>query len=402
MACRIRSKFLLVVMSGRKNVRDVLLEGPYEPPRTRRGKFIACELRGKVKVGEFSDGPISWPMKWGTRSIILCGELIKAVKLESATAIMRNWGVSNHTVQKWRRALEVETYNPGTRWLQHMTALENTTPQKIRKLTMAARKVTRVRKSRRFRRYMAMHVRLQMKRTGRPINPRLKLWTPQEDALLGTERDEVIAGRMGRTAEAVRTRRRFLKIDLRAPNYRPWTAKEESILGTVPDYDAARMLGRPERGVQLRRQSLGIPAFSKAPRPWTVQEEALLGKVADREVARRTGRALATVQLRRHLRGIPNPSPLRRPWTEAEDAILGTMSDAAAAKQLGRAVRSVARRRYAKSIPDFSPKRKFWRPEEIKLLGTASDKEVARILGCDVRAVQTKRNRLGIGAPEAY
>src|SRR5438552_16642890 len=51
-----------------------LLFGPYHPPKTRRGKFLFCERRGTVKVGDYSDGPIPWPVKWGTRnSLILCG-----------------------------------------------------------------------------------------------------------------------------------------------------------------------------------------------------------------------------------------------------------------------------------------------------------------------------------------
>src|SRR5213596_1946438 len=53
-----------------------LLFGPYHPPKTRRGKFLFCEMRGTVKVGDYSDGPIPWPVKWGTRnSLILCGDL---------------------------------------------------------------------------------------------------------------------------------------------------------------------------------------------------------------------------------------------------------------------------------------------------------------------------------------
>src|SRR5262245_37967375 len=35
-----------------------LLFSPYHPPRTRRGKFLVCERRGKVRVGDYSDGLI--------------------------------------------------------------------------------------------------------------------------------------------------------------------------------------------------------------------------------------------------------------------------------------------------------------------------------------------------------
>src|SRR5207253_9675449 len=82
-----------------------LLFGPYSPPRTRRGKFLICEMRGTVKVGNYSDGPIPWPMKWRTRSLILCGDLVRAVQQESALAVAHHWAVCTDIVSKWRRSL---------------------------------------------------------------------------------------------------------------------------------------------------------------------------------------------------------------------------------------------------------------------------------------------------------
>src|SRR5262245_60697576 len=38
-----------------------------------------------------------------TRSIVLYGDLVKAVRRESAQAVAHWWGVSNFTVSKWRR-----------------------------------------------------------------------------------------------------------------------------------------------------------------------------------------------------------------------------------------------------------------------------------------------------------
>lgn len=401
-AARIFSSLSGLHMEAATDIRSTLLHGPYQAPRTRRGKFLACELRGKVKVGDYSDGPIPWPMKWGTRSIILCGDLIDAVKGESVSAIARNWGVSRKVVAKWRRALGVEIYNQGTTWLQHMTARENTTPQKMRELTMAARQVTRVPKPRRFKRYMAMRIRVQIERTGRPINPDHKLWTPAEDVLLGTKSDAALAKILGRTAGAIRSRRTALGIALSDPKNRPWTREEDRILGSVPDRTAARLLGRSERAVQLRRQVVGKPGLQAAARRWTPEEDALLGKLDDREVARRVGRTLSNVQIRRHLKGIPNPSPLRRPWTEGELALLGTMPDEELARKLGRSVSAILHQRAARGVPNPAPRRKYWLPREIKLLGTASDAKVAHMLGCDVESVKAKRARLGIPAPEEY
>ena len=88
--------------------------GPYVPPRVRRGRFLFCELRGTVKVGDYSDGPIPWPMKAKTRSIILCGDLVRAVQEESELAVAHHWGMCNRTVTKWRAALGVGPITEGT------------------------------------------------------------------------------------------------------------------------------------------------------------------------------------------------------------------------------------------------------------------------------------------------
>src|SRR5437773_136171 len=85
-----------------------LLFGPYRPPRARPRKLLFCEWRGTVKVGDYSDGPIPWPMKWRTRSLILCGDLVRAVQQESALAVAKHWGVCTAVVNKWRKALEVD------------------------------------------------------------------------------------------------------------------------------------------------------------------------------------------------------------------------------------------------------------------------------------------------------
>ena len=74
-----------MVMTDRERFR--LRFGPYEPPRTDFGRWLKCEMRGKVKVGRFSHGPIPWPRKWRTNSLILCGDLVRAVKKEAVQAV---------------------------------------------------------------------------------------------------------------------------------------------------------------------------------------------------------------------------------------------------------------------------------------------------------------------------
>jgi hypothetical protein len=91
--------------------------GPYRTPRCRIGHPLACEARGRtVVVGGLTDAPISWPyaQKRGPRSLILCGDLIQAVALESETAVAHHWGVGTTTVWTWRRALGIPANTVGS------------------------------------------------------------------------------------------------------------------------------------------------------------------------------------------------------------------------------------------------------------------------------------------------
>ncbi|HEY6181086.1 MAG TPA: hypothetical protein VIW67_02510 [Terriglobales bacterium] len=373
--------------------------GPYDPPRTARGKFLNCECRGKVKVSGYSDGPIPWPIKWHTRnSLILCGDLIHAVCRESKLAVAHHWGVSLKTVQKWRRALEVEPYTPGSQWLMRTTAQENATPRRMRRMSELARPAGRLPKSKEWRRKMSALVRVRIKLTG-PIHPGRPLWTPTQDRLLGTAADSVIAERLGRSVDAVRSRRCSLGVPVhRHTGAQQWTPAEEKLLGTKPDDEIAEILGRGARGVQIHRQNLGIPAFEKAYPPWLGSEDALLGTMPDRELAKQLRRPLQSIQVRRHLKGIVNPAPVRQQWTKTDDELIGCMPDSDVARKLKRPVRSVQRRRASMGIPNPDPKRKFWSPDETKLLGTRPDKEIANRLNCSIRTVTTKRVKLGISA----
>jgi hypothetical protein len=374
-----------------------LMFGPYNPPKTDRGRFLVCEWRGKVKVSGYSDGPIPWPIKWHTRnSLILCGDLINAVRRESKLAVAHHWGVSLKKVQDWRCILGVEPYTPGSQWLMRATARENATPRRMRRMTELARPAGRKPKSKEWKRRMSNLIRNRINHTG-PIHPDRPLWTPQQDRLLGTDSDPRIAERLGRSVDAVRSRRCALGIPIHHHlGSKPWTREEEKLLGTKPDDEIARRIGRGARGVQIHRQSLGIPAFVQVHCPWSAREDALLGTMPDRDLAKKLRRPLQTIQVRRHLRGIANPAPARRAWSKVDDQLLGTMPDSEVARKLGRSLHSVQHRRGALGIPNPAPKRKLWKPEETKLLGTRPDKEIATVLGCSTRTVSTKRVKLGI------
>ena len=91
---------------------------------------------------------------------------------------------------------------------------------------------------------------------------KLRRWTAEEDALLGTERDEVIAASIGCLPSAVADRRRKLGVarsGIREPRANVWKAEEISLLGTASDAEIARHIGRTIMAVKLRRQKLRVP-----------------------------------------------------------------------------------------------------------------------------------------------
>src|SRR6266851_1449136 len=95
-----------------------LLFGPYRMPRCAVGRLLRCRIRGKVRVRGISDGPIQWPCTrkaggGGKQSLILCGDLVRAVQRESEIAVAHWWGVGISTVWTWRTALGVDPDTEG-------------------------------------------------------------------------------------------------------------------------------------------------------------------------------------------------------------------------------------------------------------------------------------------------
>src|SRR5262249_42500207 len=88
-----------------------LLHGPYRAPALAKGDRATCLLRDQeVVVTIFTDAPIPWPRcqpvgQRGGSGLLLDEELARAVRCESAAAIMHHWGVTSGVVWRWRRAL---------------------------------------------------------------------------------------------------------------------------------------------------------------------------------------------------------------------------------------------------------------------------------------------------------
>ena len=185
-----------------------------------------------MTVRSMSDGRIVWPMtirKGGGRPfLIVCGDLAKAVKRESAIAICHWWGVTNQTVTVWRKALDVPQVNEGTRRLyvaytperlpteiQEQARAKANSPEANAKKSAAkmghpvsAKVLSALAKGRK--RVNSPAARRKHSETNKRLGirpPGGRLWTLEEDALLGVLRDSEVARRTGRTLGAVRCRR---------------------------------------------------------------------------------------------------------------------------------------------------------------------------------------------------
>jgi hypothetical protein len=86
-------------MKGQDVERTPLLYGPYAAPPCRVGGRLLCERYGESVVAEMSSGRIPWPVcrAPGRPRLILCGDLARAVRVESEAAVAYWWGVANQT-----------------------------------------------------------------------------------------------------------------------------------------------------------------------------------------------------------------------------------------------------------------------------------------------------------------
>src|SRR2546422_976993 len=119
--------------------RYALIDGPYYPPRTARGRFLLCQLRGTVKVGGYSDAPIPWPRIWRRRSLVICGDLLRALRTESVYAVSYHWGLSRAIVSYYRQQLSIPRHNPGSYRLFREIVIESARTPKARAKLSAAK-----------------------------------------------------------------------------------------------------------------------------------------------------------------------------------------------------------------------------------------------------------------------
>jgi DNA-binding Xre family transcriptional regulator len=216
-----------------KDGRFDLQYGPYHPPRVRRGGKLFCEHYGTVKVVKFSDGPIPWPLYCptgrGGRAFVLCGDLVRAIRHEAAGAVALAWGVWPNTIVRWRKILGVKQYNTGTQNLFLKYQGKALTPE----MSVIARTFRTVRQETEWAR--------QRREQGLT---RQRVWTPEEDLMLGTMSDTELARRLQCAVSTVARRRRDRHIPL-CPGVRGGRNTSN-----LPRYSAAKL--------QTRRLELGL------------------------------------------------------------------------------------------------------------------------------------------------
>lgn len=100
----------------RQSERVKLNFGPYRTPRYRLGQKVVCEAPGELTIVGTTDGKIPWPIgkRGRAKSLVLYGDLAKAVKKESVLAIRHWWGIGYSTINNWRKIYGVPPSNPGT------------------------------------------------------------------------------------------------------------------------------------------------------------------------------------------------------------------------------------------------------------------------------------------------
>jgi hypothetical protein len=268
--------------------------------------------------------------------------MINRLGTESDSAIARRYGISNTSVAKKRSSLGIEAAHPA-----------------------------------------------QSRKRG--ANP---FWTPEFEALLGTESDQKIADHLGVPHGWVASRRRALEIPPANPRkYIDWR-KIDPLLGTASDAALASRFGVDEDSVRRRRLNLKIPPFRKERRT-LVRTRKLRDLVRKPTQHIEEVSASAVASLRQEL-GVPSPPRVSR-WTPELLERLWSEPDEVVAEEQGISVDAVRRIRTKHGIR-VRPVRPRWTQEEKKRLTEIdSDRDAALQLGRSVKAVRHMRSRLKIG-----
>jgi hypothetical protein len=173
------------------------------------GRFLRCVIRGELRVCGMSDGPIPWPIakqeRFGKSMLVVCGDLVEAIRREAGTAVMFHWGVGRSTVTSWRRALGIPATTEGTSEAKARPKRGQARPAHVVEAMAEAHRGI----------HHTAATRATMREARRGENAARPVWDLEDLALLGTMPDEQVALRIDRTLSAVRNMRHKLKISMR-------------------------------------------------------------------------------------------------------------------------------------------------------------------------------------------
>lgn len=91
------------------------------PPALEPGQSVQCRVHGPlIATGRVSKGPLRWPLgaRPGTSEpayLIVTGDLIPAIRQESAAWLSRQLGVGQTTILRYRRILGGDGWTVGSR-----------------------------------------------------------------------------------------------------------------------------------------------------------------------------------------------------------------------------------------------------------------------------------------------
>jgi transcriptional regulator with XRE-family HTH domain len=228
-----------------------LLHGPYRASQPRRnGRLrgacrgvLHCWRNGPVLVSGYTNARISWPLGRPEgaalkSTMVLCGDLVRALRCESNLAVQHWWGVSHATVSKWRKALNVPQFNEGTRILRKSVAL------RVRPATAVGRAYGNTIAAR-------AKAAKTLRATGRYGNPPRR-WSDREVALFGTMSDATLAKRLRCNSRTLGIKRR--QLGMAAYDSARWRKRRKTLFPLARTKLLARRLALNLTQAQLSRR----------------------------------------------------------------------------------------------------------------------------------------------------
>jgi len=188
-------------------------------------------------VGGYSNALIPWPTAVGhAKQLIVCGDLVRALKTESVLAVSFHFGISRALVSEYRHRLGIERLTPGSMRLfrrtidlartsearakisrHHEGRGDTMTPEAREKL----REIQRRPKSEPWKQRMAERLGRRFAFSGRPAR-----WTEEELKMLGTRPDREVARLLNRSLSSVKGKKFQLLREKRENGGNPGGANE--------------------------------------------------------------------------------------------------------------------------------------------------------------------------------